>query len=190
MAKPNFEQLAAAQQANAEVALALVRTALGGMERLAALNLNAARDFLDTTVNNTQALIGAKDVQDFAKINTTLAQPNLEKAVEYSRNVYELVTQVQKDVTEVIESQYNAFNQKASSAIEKTASGAPVGGDVMSAALKSMLSASTQTFDNFTRVAKQLADIADANVQAASSATAKAASAATPATASAAAKKK
>ena len=188
MAKPDFEQLAVAQQANAEIALALVRTALGGMERLAALNLSAARDFLDNTVNNTQALIGAKDVQSFTKINTSLAQPNLEKAVEYSRNVYELVTQVQKDVTEVIEQQYSAFNQKASSAIEKTASGAPVGGDVMSAALKSMLSASTQTFDNFSRIAKQMADIADANVQAAGTATSKAA-AATPATASAAKKK-
>lgn len=185
MAKPNFEQLAAAQQANAEVALALVRTALGGMERLAALNLNAARDFLDNTVNNTQALIGAKDVQEFAKINTSLAQPNLEKAVEYSRSVYDLITQVQKDVTEVIESQYSAFNQSANSAIDKTVSNAPVGGDVMSAALKSMLSASTQTFDNFTRVAKQLADIADANVQAANTS----AKAATPATTSATRKK-
>lgn len=185
MTKPNFEQLAAAQQANAEVALALVRTALGGMERLAALNLNAARDFLDNTVNNTQALIGAKDVQEFAKINTSLAQPNLEKAVEYSRSVYDLITQVQKDVTEVIESQYSAFNQSANSAIDKTVSSAPVGGDVMSAALKSMLSASTQTFDNFTRVAKQLADIADANVQAANTS----AKAATPATTSATRKK-
>lgn len=189
MAKPNFEQLTAAQQANAEITLALVRTAFGGLERLAALNLNAAREFIDSTVNNTQALIGAKDVQDFAKINQNLAQPNLEKAVEYSRNVYELITQVQKDVTEVIESQYSAFNQNANSAIEKTVSNAPVGGDVVSAAMKSILSASTQTFDNFNRVAKQLADIADANVQAATNATAKAAGKTTSATASAARKK-
>lgn len=188
MANPNFEQIAAAQQANAEVAMALVRTALTGVEKLAALNLNAARDFLDTTVSNTQALMSAKDVQDLTKINSSLAQPNVNKMMDYSRNVYDLITQMQKEITEVVEGQYTTFNKSAASAIEKTSASAPVGGDVVAAAMKTMLSASTQAFDNMTRIAKQMADIADANVQAATSATTKAAGAAS-ATASAAKKR-
>jgi phasin family protein len=189
MANPNFEQIAAAQQANAEVAMALVRTALTGVEKLAALNLNAARDFLDTTVSNTQALMGAKDVQDLTKINTTLTQPNVNKMMDYSRNVYDLITQMQKEITEVVEGQYSSFNKTAASAIEKTTASTPVGGDVVAAAMKTMLSASTQAFDNMTRIAKQMADIADANVAAATTATTKAAGSAASATASAAKKR-
>ena len=41
MTKPNMEQLAAAQKANAEVMMALLRTAFNGVERLTALNMAA-----------------------------------------------------------------------------------------------------------------------------------------------------
>ena len=41
MSSPNFEQIASAQKANAEVMTALLRTALNGMERLTALNMAA-----------------------------------------------------------------------------------------------------------------------------------------------------
>lgn len=82
-----------------------------------------------------------------------------------------------------MEQHYNQLSQKATSAIEKTSASAPVGGDVVAAAMKSMLSASTQAFDHFTKMAKQMADIADANVAVASNATAKAVGAASKAAA-------
>ena len=43
MSKPNMEQMAAAQKANAEVMTALLRTAFNGVERLTALNMAASR---------------------------------------------------------------------------------------------------------------------------------------------------
>ena len=62
MTNPNIEQLTAAQKANAEVMVALVHTAFNGVEKIAELNLAAARDFLNSSVNGTQTLLGAKDV--------------------------------------------------------------------------------------------------------------------------------
>lgn len=183
MTNPNIEQLTAAQKANAEVMVALVHTAFNGVEKIAELNLAAARDFLNSSVNGTQTLLDAKDVQEAAKLQSTLAQPNLEKVTAYYRNLYELITATQKEVTDLMEQHYNQLSQKATSAIEKTSASAPVGGDVVAAAMKSMLSASTQAFDHFTKMAKQMADIADANVAVASNATAKAVGAASKAAA-------
>lgn len=178
MSNPNIEQLAAAQKANAEVMMALLRTAFNGVERLTALNMAASREFFNSTVAGTQQLLAVKDPAELTKLNG-LAQPNVDKLMDYSRNVYDLVTQMQKDVTSVMETQYSSFTQNATNAVEKAKSSAPVGGDVFAATMQSMLGASTKAFDTMTSMAKQLSDIAEANVAATSKAVAPAKTSAT-----------
>lgn len=177
MSNPNLEQLAAAQKANAEVMMSMMRTAFNGLERLTALNIAASREFFNSAVASTQQVLSVKDPSELGKLNTELAKPGVDKLVDYSRNVYELVAQMQKEITGVLEAQYNSFTKTASSAVEQATASAPVGGDVFAAAMKSMLSASTKAFDNMTAMAKQFSDIAEANIEAASSATTKAVSA-------------
>jgi phasin family protein len=148
------------------------------MEQLAALNLAASREFFNAGVANTQQLLNAKDPKELAKLNSALAQPSVEKLVEYSRSVCDLAANVQKEITSVIEAQYSSFAKNATSVIEKGSAAAPVGGDVFAAAMKQILQASTKTYENMTAMAKQMTDIAEANVKTATSATAKAAAAA------------
>ena len=187
MSNPNFEQLTAAQKANAEVMMTLLRTAFDGVERLTALNMAASREFFNNTVANAQQLLSAKDAAAVAKLNSELAQPNVDKLVGYSRSVYDLVTEMQKEITSVMEAQYSSFTKNAASAVEKAKASAPVGGDVFAATMQSMLGASTKAFDQMTSMAKQLSDIAEANVQAAAK-TSKAIAPAKSATAAAAKK--
>lgn len=178
MSNPNLEQLAAAQKANVEVMMALMRTAFNGVERLTALNMAATREFFNNTVAGTQQLMAAKDANEMAKLNGELAKPGLEKLMDYSRSVYDLVAEMQKEITSVMEAQYSSFTKNASTAVEK-AKAAPVGGDVLAATMQSMLNASAKAFDNMNSLSRQLADIADANVKAAQGATSKAVSATT-----------
>lgn len=188
MSNPNIEQLAAAQKANIEVMTALLRTAFSGVERLTAINLAASRDFFNNTVANAQQLMAAKDASEVAKLNSAQAQPGVEKLVDYSRSVYDLVAQMQKDITAVVEAQYSSFTKNASSAVDKATASAPLGGDVFAATMKSMLGASTKAFDSLNSMAKQLSDIAEANIQVAAKSTAKPAAKASSATAAAAKK--
>lgn len=178
MSNPNVEQLTAAQKASAEVMTNLMRTAFEGMQKMAELNMAATRDFFNTTVANATTLMNIKDPAELAKVNQSLAKPNVDKVMGYSRSVYELMTEMQKEVTAVMESQYGQFAKTASSAIDKT-KGAAVGGDVFAAAMKSMLDATNTAYNNMTAMAKQMSEIAEANIQSASSATAKAVGAAT-----------
>lgn len=179
MSTNNLEQVAAAQKASAEVMTSIMRTAFEGMEKLAALNMTASREFFNASVANAQQLMSAKDAQELAKINSNVTQPNVQKMMDYSRSVYDLVTELQQQITSVMDSQYNSFAKNASATIAKTSSQAPVGGDVFAAAMKSMLDATNQAFGNMQNMAKQMTEIADANIQAASSATAKAVGSAT-----------
>jgi phasin family protein len=170
MSNPNFEQLTAAQQANAEVMTTLMRTAFNGLERLTALNMAASREFFNATVANAQQLMAAKDAATVAKLNSELAQPNVDKLMGYSRSVYDLVSEMQKEVTSVMEAQYSSFSKNAASAVEKAKTSSPVGGDVFAATMQSMLGASTKAFDQMTSMARQLSDIAEANMQVAAKA--------------------
>lgn len=188
MSNPNLDQLAATHKANAEVMMALLRAAFNGVERLTALNMAASRDFFNTTVANTQQLLATKDAGEAAKLNSELARPNVDKLMEYSRNVYDLVAEMQKEVTSVMEAQYNSFSKDATSVVAKAKDSAPVGGDVFAAAMQAMLDASNSAFGNMTSMAKQLSDIAEANLQTAGKVAAPAKSATAAAARKAAAK--
>ncbi|HMV53310.1 MAG TPA: phasin family protein, partial [Rhodocyclaceae bacterium] len=90
------EQLAAANKANVDALLTIANTAFASAERLAALNLNTARAVLEDSVSNAKSLLTAKDVQELISLQASLAQPMVEKAVAYSRSVYEIATQTQE----------------------------------------------------------------------------------------------
>jgi phasin family protein len=168
------EQISAANKANIESLLTIANTAFASAERLAALNLNTARTLLEDTVSSAKALLGAKDVQELMNIQASLAQPTVEKAVAYSRSVYEIASQTQEEMTKVFEAQFAEANKTMTSALDKAVKNAPAGSDVAVAAVKSAIAAANSAYDSMTKAAKQVAEIAEANVAAATSATVKA----------------
>jgi phasin family protein len=168
------EQFASANKANVETLLTIANTAFASAERLAALNLNTARAMLEDSVANAKALLAVKDVQQLIAMQTTLAQPAVEKAVAYSRSVYEIATQTQEELSKVVEGQFSEMNKNVATALDKAAKNAPAGSDVAVAAVKSAIAAANSAYDSMTKAAKQVAEIAEANVAAATTATVKA----------------
>jgi phasin family protein len=172
------EQLAAANKANVEAMLTLANTAFASAERFAALNLNTARAVLEDSVNNAKTLLGAKDLQEVISLQATLAQPSVEKAVAYSRSVYEISAQTQEEFSKLVEAQFAEVNKNVASSLDKAAKSAPAGSDVAVAAVKSAIAAANSAYDTMSKAAKQVAEIAEANVAAATNATVKAVGAA------------
>jgi len=170
----NLEQFTAANKASVDAMLSLANTALASAERIAALNLNTARSMLEDGVANTKAILGAKDPQEAMAVQASLAQPNVEKAVAYTRSVYEITAQSKEEVSKLLEGQFGDFQKQVSGLIDQAAKSAPAGSDVAVAAVKSAIAAATSAFDNMNKAAKQVADIAEANVTAATNATVKA----------------
>jgi phasin family protein len=172
------EQLATANKSNVETMLTLANTAFASAERLAALNLNTARAILEDGVNNAKALLGAKDLQEAITLQTTLSQPAVEKAVAYSRSVYEISAQTQEEFSKLVEAQFAEVNKNVASTLDKAAKSAPAGSDVAVAAVKSAIAAANSAYDTMSKAAKQVAEITEANVAAATNATVKAVGAA------------
>jgi phasin family protein len=174
------EQFAGANKVNVDTLLTVANTAFASAERLAALNLNTARILLEDSVNNAKALLSIKDVQELLSMQTALAQPAFEKAVAYSRSVYEIATQTQDEFSKIFDTQYVEMNKNVTTLLDKAAKSAPAGSDVAVSAVKSAIAAANSAYETMNKAAKQVAEMAEANVAAATTATVKAVSAAAP----------
>ena len=168
------EQFAAANKATVDSLLSLANTALASAERIAALNLNTARSVMEDSVSSAKAIMGAKDVQEALSIQASLAQPSVEKAVAYSRSLYEIAAQTQEEISKVVEAQFTEANKTVATALDKAAKNAPAGSDVAVAAVKSAIAAANSAYDSISKAAKQVAEMTEANVAAATNATVKA----------------
>lgn len=161
------EQIQAANKANVESILSLAATQFAAFEKFANLNANAVKTAFEDTLSNTRALLGAKDVQEFVNLQSSLAQPSIEKAIAYSKSAYEVATETNAEMSKMAEKRIAEWNENFVSMLDKATKNAPAGSDVAVAAVKSMIAAANSAYDNFNKVAKQATEIAEANVNAA-----------------------
>jgi phasin family protein len=161
------EQIQAAGKANVESILSIASTQFAAVEKLANLNANAVKTAFEDSVANIRALAGARDVQEFVSLQSTFAQPAIEKAIAYSKSVYELATETSNELSRLAERRIAEWNENFVSFLDKAAKNAPVGSDVAVTAVKQMIAAANSAYDNFAKVAKQASEIAEANVNAA-----------------------
>ena len=157
------EQIAAGNKAGVETLLGLANSQFAAFERWSTLNMNATKAAFEDTMSHAKALLGAKDVQEFINLNAAAAQPALEKAIAYSRSVYEVAAQSQAELTKAVEAQAAELNKNVVSFLDKVSKNAPAGSDVAVAAVKQALAAANSAYDSFTKVAKQATEIAEAN---------------------------
>jgi len=161
------EQIQAASKANVETLLAVANAQFAVFEKLANINAGAVKSVFEDSIANTRALLGAKDVQEFVTLQSAFAQPAIEKAIAYSRSVYEATTEANAELSKVAERRVAEWNENFVQLLDKVSKNAPAGSDVAVAAVKSMLAAGNAAYDNLTKVAKQATEIAEANVAAA-----------------------
>jgi phasin family protein len=167
------EQFVAAYQTNLETLFNLTQTALEGVEKVVKLNLNAAKATLEDSVGTSKALFGVKDPQDLVSFQAAQLQPNAEKAVSYSRHLYDIASATSAEFTRVAEAQLADANKKFVALIDTASKNAPAGSETAVAMVKSAVAAANSAYDSFSKAAKQAVEIAEANVSAATTAAVK-----------------
>jgi phasin family protein len=161
------EQIQAANKATVEALLAVANTQFTALEKLATIQASAVKSAFEDSVANTRALLSAKDVQEFVTLQNSFTQPAIEKAIAYSKSVYEVATEANAELSKVAERRVAEWNENFVTLLDKVSKNAPAGSDVAVAAVKSMLAAANSAYDNLTKAAKQATEIAEANVAAA-----------------------
>jgi phasin family protein len=159
------EQLIAINKANVETALRFAGVALDGTEKLIELQMKTAKTALADGLQNARAFTAVRDFDQLAALKETVVQPSLEKATAYAKEVYDVATETQADLTRLVEEQVSEFNRQMISALDQIVKTAPAGSEVGIAAMKSTLAAVNSGFDNLTKVAKQFGEATQNNME-------------------------
>lgn len=163
------DQIVAAQKAQIATLFDLGGKALSSVEKIAELNLQASKASLAEGANHVQSLLGVKDVQDLAALQSTLLQPLAEKAASYSRHLYEIASGVGTEFTKVAESQAADVQKQFVSALDSAVKSAPQGSEPAVAAVKNAVSTAAAALESVQKAVKQATDMAEANFNAVAS---------------------
>lgn len=173
------EQWVAASQAALDSVYSAFGISLGSLEKLASHHLSSTRNSLLEQQEHTRQLLGVKDPQEAFALQRSHAQPQVEKAVAYFRGLYDISAETQEAFAKLLEARQAELIQTLGSALDgygKSAGNA----DLAVAAVKSAISAANSAFENAHKAARQVADITEAGVNAAASATVRAVGASSP----------
>jgi phasin family protein len=166
------QQVLNSQKAAIDAFVAVQGSVFSGFEKLVDLNLKATIDEVSAT---SQQVAGVKDAQEALSLSSGLVQPSAEKAMAYSKHVYDIVSTVQADLAKLSESHVAEGQKHVQDAIEQFTKNAPAGSEGAVAILKSSMAQASSAYDSMTKAAKQAAEVAEKNLAAAANATFKAA---------------
>lgn len=161
------EQFAALNQAGVANAIKLASLSIENAEKLAQLNISAARAAVAQAVESAKAAAAVKDVQELLALRAKFAEAGVQSATGYSRNLYELSSEAQAGLSALAEESWASYTKGVASWVENASKAAPAGSDAAVNALKSTFAASTAAFDQFQKATRQVVDLADANIRAA-----------------------
>ncbi|MDD5249349.1 MAG: phasin family protein [Rhodocyclaceae bacterium] len=158
-----------------EAGLTLANTIFAGGERLAALNLNAARELLEQSTANWKALLGVADVQSFVALQAAQSKPVIDNAISYTQRVYEIAADTKEEIAKIVAVQVADASAKVTNLMDNALKSAPAGSETAVATIRQVMGVANSAYDNASAMAKKFSDMAEANVAAAGQATLKAA---------------
>jgi phasin family protein len=149
------QQLAAAQQSGLETFFGLTNKAFEGFEKLIALNLQVSKATLAENQEVLTKALSASNPGELFALQAGFSQPATDKLAAYGRQVHEIISGVQSDITTTLAAQGEQFQRDAQGFVENLKKNAPAGSESAVAAWNSVLSAANATYESANKAAKQ-----------------------------------
>lgn len=169
------KELIESQKATVDAIMAVQGTLFNGFEKLVDLNLKVMKASMDEASEKAHEAMTVKDAQEAVAMSSALVQPSAEKVMAYNKHVYDIVTGMQADLAKLVEGKMAESQKHMTDVIEQVTRNAPSGSEGAVSMLKSSLAQANAAYESMTKAAKQAAEVAEKNIQAATTATLKAA---------------
>lgn len=160
------EQIIAANKANIDTLFGLSHKAFAGVEKLVELNMAAAKAAMSDNQDHVHALMSVKDVQELMALQAGYLQPLSEKAVSFSRHMYEIATSTGSEFTKAMEDKAAETQKSVSNLVDSAVKNAPAGSETAVAMVKSAIAASQSAIESVQKAVKQATEAAEANLHA------------------------
>jgi len=163
-------QAATAQRANLDFFFGLAGSMLEGEEKLVRLNLDTAKTTLADWYQRVQDGLAKKDSQEVTGLQDALALPSAEKVLTYERQVAEIASSTQAQLSEVVNARYQEVSRQVQSFAENLAQNAPVGAEAAIAFLKQAITLADTAQESVQKATRQAVEVAQTNLDAATKA--------------------
>ena len=160
------EQMIAANKASIDTLFGLSQKAFAGVEKLVELNMAAAKAALSDNQDHVHSMMSVKDVQELMALQAGYLQPLSEKAVSFSRHVYEIATSAGSEFTKAVEEKASEAQQAVTHLVDSAVKNAPAGSETAVAMMKSAINASQTAIESVQKAVKQATEAAESNMHA------------------------
>ena len=110
-------------KATLDAAARLTRISMDSAERVVALQLGFARSSLDQATRAARDAAGARDVQEFLQLRSRTAEASMERLAGYSRELYEVASDAQAELSKLAEERLATFQKAVSDSVDLAAAG-------------------------------------------------------------------
>ena len=145
-------------------------TAFDKYEKLNDLNIKHSKRAITDTSEAISAVLEIRDPKEFIEFAQSSVAPFPGKMSAYIKEVYKINTDLLKSGSQYVETESEEISKVISDQVEEMSKNAPAGTEGVVAMTKSSLAASSSTYESMTKAAKQVFDIVDSNIEAASKA--------------------
>lgn len=139
------DQLVAASKSTVDALMSAAHTGFATTERLVALNFETIREALNDGAQNARALLATKTQKERASLPGALANTAADRAMAYSRSVFEITADVANELGGLFQSQCAELNMAVREIGQNAAKSSPLGSDIAQAVVKQ----ATQLSDSY-----------------------------------------
>jgi phasin family protein len=161
------DQVVALHKSVLESLQAVALKSVEGFEKLAELNMAAAKSTMEESSEQVKALLEVKDPKALADLAAGSAQPTADKATAYAKHVYEIASSTNGEIVRIFEKHIAEGNRQLYSAIDAVAKNAPAGSEGVVSFVKSAVNAANTAYDQVNNASKRVVELAEANLAAA-----------------------
>ncbi|AXF05485.1 TIGR01841 family phasin [Paraburkholderia hospita] len=168
------EQLVPLQQGNVITLFALTNQAFQGLQKVAALNLQALRSALAEGEVSWKEALSGQPTEAIVTSQINAMQVAAEKMLSYNRHLYEIASGTQAELLKVSQARHEQPNRDAQTLVDSFATSAPAGAEAAITVLKSAFSTASLTYETVRKAATQAIELTQSNLAATSAAASKA----------------
>ncbi|MDR0634120.1 MAG: phasin family protein [Azoarcus sp.] len=157
------EQVNELQKKSLEAAVQLAQLSIENTQRVIEIQVAVAKSLFEDSVNNAKALSGIKDPQEALQLRNRFAQNAAEKVFAGAREIAEVATRAQSQVSKLVGEQFTASSTEVLGTIQQLFKGLPIADagtlnaiqhtlDTTRSAVEQLTRASSEAFQAFTQV--------------------------------------
>jgi|GEM_PF-2344633 len=166
---PIQQQMSAARiQCDAQLAWAQdwMQTALDSMERLARLNLAAARASMQESAAAAHQMLAAGSAQEAMSLMRAQTGPNIGKAIAYGNHLVNIAGDAHAAFTRSTEARIAEAGRRAGELLDQASSSAPPGSAPFLALVKVAVGNASSGYERLNRSSRQAVETLESNVNA------------------------